>query len=162
MDRNIDHIINVEGILKNFSIAKKISASELRRIRKNAAKESTSQEEYTELLRREILRYTDEYVKKNKIPGIIIKKRNGLKSFNIKDPEHLKLYKEAALLAKDIIKNKALDKNKLIFFIMSLIGVLNLNQDDFNKFSAEMNKNPDFEEDEPWDGFPDDDDEDCD
>ena len=153
MDKGINHILNVEGILKNFSIAKKISSSEMREIKSLASKECASKEDYVELLKREIIRYTDDYVKKNKIPGLIINKKNGLKNFTIKDPKYINLYKEAAVLAKNLTKGRNLDKNELIFLIMSLVGVLDLTQDDFNKFNREINKNPGVEEKESWGGF---------
>jgi len=153
MDKGINHILNVEGILKNFSIAKKISSSELREIKSLASKSCSSKEDYVELLKREIIRYTDSYVKKNKIPGLIIKKKDGLKNFTIKDPVYIKLYKEAALLAKNLTNGRNLRKQELIFLIMSLVGALGLTQDDFNKFNREINRNPDFEESEKWGGF---------
>lgn len=153
MDKGINHILNVEGILKNFSIAKKISSSELRSIKALASKSCASKEDYLELLKREIIRYTDDYVKKNKIPGLIIKKKDGLKNFTIKDPAYIKLYKEAAILAKNLTKNRNMEKRELIFLIMSLVGALGLTQEDFNKFNREINRNPDFEENEKWGGF---------
>jgi phosphopantothenoylcysteine synthetase/decarboxylase len=106
-----------------------------------------------ELLKREIIRYTDDYVKKNKIPGLIVKKKDGLKNFTIKDPVYIKLYKEASLLAKNLTKGRNLEKRELIFLIMSLVGALELTQDDFNKFNREINKNPGVEETEKWGGF---------
>ena len=153
MDKGINHILNVEGILKNFSIAKKISSSELRSIKELASKNCASKEDYVELLKAEIIRYTDEYVKKNKIPGLIINKKDGLKNFTIKDPVYIKLYKEAALLAKNLTNNRKLEKRELIFLIMSLVGSLGLTQDDFNKFNKEINRSKDFEENEKWGGF---------
>jgi hypothetical protein len=153
MDNGINHILNVEGILKNFSIAKKISSVELREIKSKASKECASKEDYMELLKREIIRYTDDYVKKNKIPGLIVKKKDGLKNFTIKDPVYIKLYKEASLLAKNLTKGRNLEKRELIFLIMSLVGALELTQDDFNKFNREINKNPGVEETEKWGGF---------
>lgn len=154
MDNGINHILNVEGILKNFSIAKKITSSELRKIKERASKECSSQDDYEDLLKQEILRYTDEYVKKNKIPGLIVNKKDGVKQFTIKDPKYLRLYKEAALLVKGISNKKNLDKRELVFLIMSMVGMLNLNQSDFDTFNRELNRNPDFEEESSWqDGF---------
>lgn len=153
MDKGINHILNVDGILKNFNIAKKINSSELKSIKEFASKNCASKEDYLELLKKEIIRYTDEYVKKHKIPGLIIKKKDGLKNFTIKDPTYLKLYREAALLAKSLTNNRNLEKRELIFLIMSLVGALGLTQEDFNKFNKEINRSKDFEENEKWGGF---------
>lgn len=153
MDKGINHILNVNGILKNFNIAKKISPAELKRIKESALKHCVSKEDYVELLKNEIIRYTDEYVKKNKIPGLIVNKTDGLKNFTIKDPAYIKLYKEAAVIAKTLTHNRNLEKRELIFLIMALVGVLGLNQEDFNKFNSEINRSVDFEENEKWGGF---------
>lgn len=153
MDNGINHILNVAGVLKNFGIAKKIGSVELKKIKKRAADASTSSDEYTNLLKLEIIKYTDDYIKKNKIPGLITRDKSGLKNFSIKDPAYIKLYKEAAIVASKLVTGKNLSKKELTFFIMSLVGALNLTQDDFTNFNKEIRSNPDFEEDGKWGGF---------
>lgn len=151
MDNGINHILNVAGILKNFSIAKKITPSELLKIKKRAKDKCTSSDDYTEILKQEILSYTDDYIKHNKIPGLIVNKKNGLKSFKLKDPAFIKLYKEAAKAVKQLDPDKALSKREMIFFIMSLVGIMELSQSDFNKFNKEVNLNSGLEEDDSED-----------
>jgi hypothetical protein len=153
MDNGVNHILNVTGVLKNFCIAKKIVASELKKIKKLAKDSCSSSDDYTELLKREILKYTDDYVKRNKIPGLITSSDNGLKSFNIKDKKYIKIYKEAAQVAKRLLNGRNLSEKELTFFIMSLVGALNLTQEDFNNFNKEIKESADFEESESWGGF---------
>ncbi len=165
MDKGVNHILNVTGILKNFSIAKKITATELKEIKKRVSEDSANSYDYESSLKQEILRYTDNYIKKNKIPGLIINKKSGLKNFKIKNPKYARLYKEASLFARSLKLDKKLSKKELIFFIISVIGYLELNQSDFENFNKELNYNPDFEENDNGDdegGYDDDDDDDDD
>lgn len=57
-----------------------------------------------------------------------------------------------------------MSKKELIFFIISVIGYLELNQSDFENFNKELNYNPDFEENDnsDADGYDEDDDDDDD
>ena len=156
MDNGVNHILNVTGVLKNFGIAKKIAASELRKIKKRAKDACSSSDDYTELLKSEILKYTDDYVKRNKIPGLITSKGDGLKNFNIKDKAYAKIYNEAAKMAKGLLAGRTLSKKELTFFIMSLVGALELTQEDFNAFNKEIKESADFEESDEsdeWGGF---------
>lgn len=152
MDNGVNHILNVAGVLKNFGIAKKISAAELKKIKKRAKDDSLSSDEYVDLLKREILKYTDDYVKRNKIPGLITKNKTGIKNFNIKDPKYIKIYKEAVFVAKKLIEGKNLSKKELTFFIMSLVGALDLSQEDFNRFNKEIRDNLEGDDEDDHDG----------
>ncbi len=141
MDKDINHILNVTGILKNFSITKKITRSELSEIKKRISNVSTDSHDYSELLKREILRYTDSYVKKNKIPGLIVNN-----SPVIRDKKYISLYKEAASLARSLKLDKKLNDKELIFFILSIVSYLQLTRSNFEKFSKELEHYTDFDE----------------
>ena len=148
-DKNeIDHILNVANILKNFSISKKITASELKKIKSRVTKSSKTAEEYSELLRREIINYTDEYIKKNKIPGLIFPKpKSGIKRFKLKGKKFKKLYEAAIRLGENLKETESLSKDQIIFFIVAMIGYLELTEQDFSDFNKKLNLSEDIEED---------------
>lgn len=149
MDEGVDHILNREGILKNFSISKKITSSEMKKIKATFFKNRSSGEDYSEELRDEIIKYTDSYIKKNKIPGMIIdKKRKSGESgeidrqfskLSIKDPKLIALYREVQSIVSQLKKiNPNMTKREMVFFCMSLIGCFDINQQDFESFRREM------------------------
>ena len=169
MDNNINHILNVTGILRNFSIVKRISPSELNKIKKRVSSTSISSEEYNRLLKLEIIKYTDEYVKKNQIPGLIINHLGGLKKFTMRNTEYMSIYKDAIEISRNLKDVKKLNKAELLFFIVSMICYLGLSEKDFKDFNAGIqekskesfdNGNYDDEEydDEEYDDDDDDDD----
>ena len=141
MDKDINHILNVTGILKNFSITKKITRSELSEIKKRISNVSTDSQDYSELLKREILRYTDSYVKKNKIPGLIVNNPSV-----VRNKKYISLYKEAASIARSLKLDKKLSDKELIFFILSIVSYLQLTRSDFEKFRKELEHYTDFDE----------------
>jgi len=151
MDDGINHILNTNGILKNFSISKCISAKELSIIKKQVESECSDKDDFNKLLNEKLIQYTDEYIKKNRIPGLIINKKTGIKNFKIKNKNFMKLYRESVFNAQKLTLEKKLNKEELLFYIISMIGYLGLTQQDFAQFSKDLSESPDFEEDENLD-----------
>jgi hypothetical protein len=142
---DIDHILNTSGILKNFGISKRITSSEISEIKRKIPKKTYSKEEYDELLRNEMLKYTNEYLRKNKIPGLILNK--SIRRFKIKNKKYKKIYRDVIKLAESLKQIEQFTKKETIFYIVSLIGYLGLTESDFAEFNKNLTiSNDDVEE----------------
>lgn len=145
METGINHLLNTMGILKNFCISKTISTSEIEKIKRNIKDEISSKEEYNEILKQEIVKYTTEYIKKNRIPGLVYKNNSFSKSNN-----SLSIYKDALDICNILKSEKKYSNNDVILLISQLINILKINIKDINKLNGNQNNNDDFDEDDPY------------
>ena len=154
-NNKIDHILNVEGILKHFDVAQKVTNTELDKIKRKVENNCPNgSQKFNEMMSNAINEYTKKYIKNHKIPGIIIPGENNVDVNEIDDKyrklisNNSKFHKihEEALNAADFLKNgKHLTKSQMIFFIISLVAILKLTQDDFNKFNEKLQNESPFD-----------------
>ena len=67
-----NHILAKEGILTTFSIAKKITATDVNKLRKKLKSAKVDSDELHELLKSTIIKETQKAIETKKIPGLII------------------------------------------------------------------------------------------
>ena len=138
---DVDHILNKEKILKNFSISKYISPKEISKLKESLESDiNLKDEELTETLKEKIIEYTDNYIKTHKIPGLIIKNNS---KFNVHDKSSIKIYKDAAEFAYKLKFEKKMTKPQILFYIISLVSHLGFTQEDFNDLTDDSDESDD-------------------
>lgn len=138
---DVDHILNKEKILKNFSISKYISPKEIAKLKESLKSDiNLKDEELTETLKEKIIEYTDNYIKTHKIPGLIVKNNS---KFNVHDKSSIKIYKDAAEFAYKLKFEKKMTKPQILFYIISLVNHLGFTQEDFNDLTDDSDESDD-------------------
>jgi len=141
---DVDHILNKEKILKNFSISKYISPKEISKLKESLESDiNLKDEELTETLKEKIIEYTDNYIKTHKIPGLIVKNNS---KFNVHDKSSIKIYKDAAEFAYKLKFEKKMTKPQILFYIISLVSHLGFTQEDFDNINDESDSSDDSDE----------------
>lgn len=138
----IDHILNKEKILKNFSISKYISPKEINKLKEDI-KSDSSYDDLDEVLKERLIEYTDNYIKTHKIPGLISKNEG---DFNVHDKSSVQIYKDAAEFAYKIKFEKKLSKTQMLFFIISLVNHLGFTQKDFESLNNDSDESDESDE----------------
>ena len=150
------HILNAEGILRNFNVSKKVTKEEFNKIVKLVDKDCITRFEKNEMLKNKLLDVAFEYINTHKIPGMIESQKveNGSNGGNEKQ-KYLITKKEF-----DNIKNHAKDfadylnseekynKDEMLFFIISLVDALKLKEEDFENFHKRLEDEQGFKKDE--------------
>ena len=142
------HIINQMGVMSSFSVAKKITEKDISKYFSKHKRAGKSEKQIGEMLRAQIISDINDAVEKNEIPGII--SVDGLPNNMGIDKEIVKNIPELNRLIVIIahkISDKNYDKMSLCYFINSLVNMLGLGEEDFNKFHKK--NGPVDAEDEP-------------
>jgi hypothetical protein len=116
------HILQKTGILRNFSISRVVSMSELEKIKIEARKNSSNEEEFNKAFQKKISEFANLHDPKNPIPGIIY--------FNDSEKKRMIYAKYAKEWAKKI-KEDGTPKKELANLIKMMISELGLTKDDF-------------------------------
>lgn len=139
-----NHILAQEGILLSFSIAKKVTADDVKKLRQKMKKPDMAVSEIQKLVRDKVVRDTQKALSKNKIPGLVVK-GDGL------DKERrriMELTYFASLISKKIV-DKKIDKYHSCYIVNAIINILGLNDEDFEDFHKKFGEFRQSESDEP-------------
>jgi hypothetical protein len=142
MNIGYNHLIAKHGVLSAFSIAKKVSPSDIKKITDKIKKkfECTSQEEFNKLIQNEIVKSTKYTVNRESIPGIIYEKNlNNKPEFTMDNKKTIGLGILSSEIAKKLSQNKY-SKDEICYLILNLLGILGLTDDDFRNFHKKYNK----------------------
>lgn len=146
MNIGYNHLIAKHGVLSAFSIAKKVSPKDIKKITdkiKNKSK-CKSQEAFNKLLQEEIINSTKYTVNKESIPGIICDNNkntnNTTSQYTMDNKKTLGLGILANEIAKKLSQNKY-SKDEICYLILNLLGILGLTDDDFREFHRKYNPN---------------------
>ena len=69
---NLDHLIAKHGVMSSFSIARKISKNEFKSLTQKIKKNCKTKKEFDLLLKKEIIKKTNESINLGKIPGLVV------------------------------------------------------------------------------------------
>ena len=141
-----NHILAKEGILTTFSIAKKITASDVKKLRKKLKSAKIDSNKLHELLKNTIIKETQKVIETQNIPGLII---GGLKE-NEEKKRIMKLTYFASTIAKKL-SEKNINKYYLCYIINAIVNMLGLDEkafDEFHKKFSEFRDGQEGEEDE--------------
>lgn len=157
---NLNHLIAKHGIMTSFSIPRKISKSEFKTLTQKIKKNCKNKKEFDILLKKEIIKKTNESLNLNKIPGLVIphsEKKNldkkSKKLFLDDDKRTALLSIFGATIVEKVIEKK-LNKDEMCFLILTIVSLLKLSDHDFKIFHQKNEDlNDDFEDDENDDGY---------
>ncbi len=132
-----NHVLSKEGILTTFSIAKRITAKDIRKISQKLkrSKSHANSEELQDLLKEKIIKDTQKNLDINKIPGLIIQGAD--------DEEEKKRIMELTYFASMIAKKlseKNIDKYYSCYIINAIVNMLGLTEENFNEFHKKFSK----------------------
>jgi len=159
MNTAFNHLIAKHGVLTVFSIAKKISKSDIKKISDKVKKQYKNPEEFNKMLNKEILNFTNNKLDMNDIPGLIIPEGYKPKEPTFFDDEQkiIKLNYLSDTIAKKLIEN-GYSKDEICYLILTLLNSIGLHDGDFKEFNKKynMNDNSDENNEEDEDGYDDD------
>jgi hypothetical protein len=95
-----NHILAKEGILTSFSIAKKVTARDVKKLRDKMKNAKVDADKLQELLRQAIVKETQKSVESQTIPGLII--NSGNSSVEEEKQRIMELTYFASLIAKKL------------------------------------------------------------
>jgi len=130
-----NHILAKEGILTTFSIAKKVTAKDVKKLRDKIKSAKIDAVALHELLRMSIIKDTQKDIQTKKIPGLIVD--------SVEDAEEKKRIMELTYFASMIAKKlseKNIDKYHSCYIINAIVNMLGLTEDNFDEFHKKFSK----------------------
>lgn len=144
MDNNLNHLLSKHKILVAFNIAKKISQSQVKLIRKKLETKFTDPDVLERKVDNEIKNKTRKYLEENEIPGLIY--RDVPQKIFINKKIQVKILKLAKKVANYCDLNN-FNKDHVIFFVQALLHLLKISNDDMHRFKQKYNIDQDDEDD---------------
>lgn len=129
MMQTTHHILAKEGILTTFSIAKKITAKDVKKLRDKIKTAKMDADKLNELLKISIIKDTQKDIESKKIPGLILE--------GMEDAEEKKRIMELTYFASIISKKlseKNIDKYHSCYIINAIVNMLGLTEENFDEF----------------------------
>ncbi len=137
MNTTPQHILAKEGILPSFSIAKKITALDIKRIKEKLitkfGKVNTSK--LQSLLKEAIIKETQTAMETQKIPGLIV----DTPEENEEKKRILELTYFASIIAKKLA-DKKINKYYSCYIINAVVNMLQLSEEDFENFHRKFSE----------------------
>jgi hypothetical protein len=157
MSTGFNHLIAKHGILTSFSIARKVSKKDIKRISDKIKKQCKNKNDFNELLQKEVLKTTKYSMNQDLIPGLILsenEKRNDKKEL-ADEKKLMQLNYVSNTIARKIMDNK-MSKDEVCYIILNLLSALGLNDQDFKNFNKKYGNSDENMEDEDEDDEDDD------
>lgn len=130
-----NHILAKEGILTNFSIAKKVSAKDVKKLRDKINSTKKDAETVQNLLKSALIKETQKDLYTHKIPGLVVD--------IAEDAEEKKRIMELTYFASMIAKKlseKKIDKYHSCYIINAIVNMLDLTEENFDEFHKRFAK----------------------
>jgi hypothetical protein len=158
---NLDHLIAKHGVMSSFSIARKISKNEFKSLTQKIKKNCKTKKEFDLLLKKEIIKKTNQSINLGKIPGLVVpyqEKKNVSKKpakFFLDDDKRTALLSIFGASIVEKVIEKKLNKDEMCFLILTIVNLLKLSDHDFKMFHQKNEDSMDDEdfEDEDDDGY---------
>ena len=138
-----NHILAKEGILTTFSIAKKVTAKDVKKLREKLKTAKVDSAKLNELLRKAVVKETQATIETQKIPGLIL---DGVEE-NEEKKKIMELTYFASVIAKKLAEKKV-GKYHSCYIINAIINMLGLTEEDFDEFHKKFSKFRDGKTDE--------------
>lgn len=130
-----NHILAKEGILTTFSIAKRVTAKDVKKLRDKMKSAKLDADKLQELLKKSIIKETQKDFEAKRIPGLIVE--------GAEDAEEKKRIMEltyfASMMAKKL-SEKNIDKYYSCYIINAMVNMLGLTETDFDEFHKKFAK----------------------
>jgi hypothetical protein len=130
-----NHILCKEGILTTFSIAKKVTAKDVKKLRDKIKTEKVNSDQLQEMLRQSVVKETQLALETKKIPGLIL---DGEEDAAEKQ-RIMELTYFASLIAKKLAERKV-GKYHSCYIINAIVNMLGLTEEDFDEFHKKFSK----------------------
>jgi len=133
--QSTDHILAKEGILTTFSIAKKVTAKDVKKLRDKIKSTKMDANKLQELLKESIIKETEKNLLTQAIPGLIVG--------SVEEAEEKKRIMELTFFASMISKKlseKNIDKYHSCYIINAIVNMLGLTEDNFDEFHKKFSK----------------------
>lgn len=132
------HLLSKHGILVNFDIAKKIKSTQVKAIRKKLESKYLNPKILEKKINDEIKSKTEDFLKKNKVPGLIDHHKT--------DHQKIQIDKKIQILILNLANKVAthckyynFTKEHIIFFIHATLHLLKITNEDMQKFKKKYN-----------------------
>ncbi len=129
-----NHILAKEGILTAFSIAKRVTVKDVKRLKEKFKNVKT--DKLQGALREAVLEETQAAIETNQIPGLIV---TGDNSSHDEKKRIAELTYFASLIAKKLA-DKKIDKYHSCYIVNAIVNMLGLSEDDFDEFHRRFSK----------------------
>lgn len=132
------HILTQAGVLNSFSITKKVTENYVQAFYNKHKKSGKSDEQIGELLKKKIYKEIQRDVINLRIPGLL-SLMNNISPQNKQEASKqvVSVNKIVSEISKAIIKKKY-DKLLLCYLVNSLVNLLGLTEEDFEKFHQQV------------------------
>ena len=130
-----NHVLAKEGILTTFSIAKKVTTKDVKRFREKLKTSKINAYKLNELLRKAVVKETQETIETQKIPGLIL--------LGVEENEEKKRIMELTYFASVIsrkLMEKRIDKYHSCYIINAIVNMLQLTEEDFDNFHRKFSE----------------------
>ena len=128
------------GVITSFAVAKKISEDEISKYFAEGKKKGKSTDEIHKSIQQKVMGDIEEAVMNKKIPGLLspeeLAKEMGIKQNIIANMPELN---RLIMVVGHKLAEKKYDKMSLCYFINSLVNLLGLTENDFEKFHRQNN-----------------------
>lgn len=130
------HILAQEGILTTFSISKRVTAKDIKKMREKFKEANINNSQLQELIKQSVLEETKKAINDNKIPGLILP----IEIYNQEENKKIiELTYFSSLISKKISEKK-MDKYYSCYIINAIINMLGLSEHDFEEFHKKFSK----------------------
>lgn len=142
------HVLNEMGVITSFSVAKKITEEDIQQFFSEGKKKKKTNSELEKQLREKIVKDIEEAIFNKQIPGLITP-QDMAKELNLNENviANLPELNRLIMVIAHKLSDKNFDKMSLCYFINSLVNIMGLSEDDFEKFHDEMSPEDGDEED---------------
>lgn len=130
-----NHILSKEGILTTFSIAKKVTAKDVKKLRDKIKNEKVNSAQLQEMLKQSVVKETQEALETKKIPGLIMEGEET----SAEKQRIMELTYFASLIAKKLSERKV-GKYHSCYIINAIVNMLGLTEEDFDEFHKKFSK----------------------
>jgi predicted TIM-barrel enzyme len=134
-----NHILSQEGILTTFSIAKKVTDKDIKKLHDKMKSSNIDVKKIEEFLKQSVIEDVATSMKKSQIPGLIVDGQSNGVDNSEEDKKIMELTYFSSLIAKKITEKK-MDKYYACYVINALVNMLGLNDDDFEQFHKRFGK----------------------
>lgn len=149
---DLDHLIAKHGVMSSFSIARKISKNEFKLMHQKIKKNCKTKKEFDLLLKKEILKKTNESINLGKIPGLVVpyqEKKNVDKKLSklfLSDTKRTALLSIFGASIVEKVIHKKLKKDEMCFLVLTIVNLLKLSDYDFKSFHQKNEESIDDED----------------
>jgi len=131
-----NHILSKEGILTSFSIAKKVTVKDIKKLRDKLKNSKMDANKFQESLRKAIINGARESMDPQKIPGLLL---DGIFAENEEKKRIMELTYFASIIAKKLSEKKV-GKYHSCFIINAIVNMLGLTEEDFDEFHKKFSR----------------------